>query len=270
MWMPERVWEQSMTSDLVAAGIQYTMLDDFHFKNAGLSEDQLHGYYLTEDDGNLLAVFPGSEPLRYLIPFASPQETIDYLGRLAAEHPGAVAVFGDDGEKFGAWPETKKHVYDDGWLVRFFDLLVANQSWIKSVTPSEVLDSTPPVGKIYLPEGSYREMTEWVLAGRAVGRIRGRAPRDGTRPALAADRAVRARRFLAELQGQVSRSQRDVRPHDDGQPPAASGGRRRHAGRAGRAGPHGPLSRPVQLRLLARGLSAASICRTCATPSITS
>ena len=51
MWMPERVWEQSMTSDLVAAGIQYTMLDDFHFKNAGLSEDQLHGYYLTEDDG---------------------------------------------------------------------------------------------------------------------------------------------------------------------------------------------------------------------------
>ena len=84
MWIPERVWEQSMTSDLVAAGIQYTMLDDFHFKNAGLSEDQLHGYYLTEDDGNLLAVFPDSEPLRYMIPFASPQETIDYLGRLAA------------------------------------------------------------------------------------------------------------------------------------------------------------------------------------------
>ena len=26
-----------------------------------------------------------------------------------------------------------------------------------------MLDSVPPVGKIYLPEGSYREMTEWVL-----------------------------------------------------------------------------------------------------------
>jgi 4-alpha-glucanotransferase len=163
MWMPERVWEQSMTSDLAAAGIQYTMLDDFHFKNAGLSEDQLHGYYLTEDDGNLLAVFPDSEPLRYMIPFASPQETIDYLGRLAARQPGAIAVFGDDGEKLGAWPETHKHVYHDGWLTRFFDLLSENQSWIQSVTPSEVLDSTPPVEKIYLPEGSYREMTEWVL-----------------------------------------------------------------------------------------------------------
>src|SRR6476469_4336749 len=83
MWIPERVWEQSMTSDLAAAGVQYTFLDDFHFKNAGLSDDQLHGYYLTEDDGQMLAVFPDSEPLRYMIPFASPQETIDYLGRLA-------------------------------------------------------------------------------------------------------------------------------------------------------------------------------------------
>jgi len=163
MWVPERVWEQGFTSDLVAAGIQYTMLDDSHFKNAGLAEDQLHGYYLTEDDGNLLAVFPDSEPLRYMIPFADPQQTIDYLGRVHATHPGAIAVFGDDGEKFGAWPETKKHVYDDGWLTRFFDLLVANRDWIQSVTPSEVLDAVGPIDKIYLPEGSYREMTEWVL-----------------------------------------------------------------------------------------------------------
>ncbi len=152
-----------MTSDLVAAGIQYTLLDDFHFKNAGLAEDQLHGYYLTEDNGNLLAVFPDSEPLRYLIPFGSPQDVIDYLGRINQSHPGAVALFGDDGEKLGAWPETKKHVYEDGWLVRFFDLLSAHESWIKPLTPSEVLDSLPPTGKVYLPEGSYREMTEWVL-----------------------------------------------------------------------------------------------------------
>ena len=124
MWMPERVWEQSLTSDLAAAGIEYTMLDDFHFKNAGLAEEQLHGYYLTEDDGQLLSVFPGSERLRYTIPFRPPQETIDYLRGIAEQQPGAVVVFGDDGEKFGTWPETKKHVYDDGWLRRFFDALV--------------------------------------------------------------------------------------------------------------------------------------------------
>ncbi len=163
MWIPERVWEQSMTSDLVAAGIQYTLLDDFHFKNAGLHEDQLHGYYMTEDNGNTLAVFPDSEPLRYIIPFGQPHQVIEYLGRVAEQHPNAVCVFGDDGEKFGVWPETKKTVFDEGWLVRLFDMLAENQHWIKMVTLAETVDSVTPLGKVYLPEGSYREMTEWVL-----------------------------------------------------------------------------------------------------------
>ncbi len=50
MWIPERVWEQSLTRDIAAAGIRYTLLDDFHFKNAGLGADELHGYYVTEDE----------------------------------------------------------------------------------------------------------------------------------------------------------------------------------------------------------------------------
>ena len=163
IWMPERVWEQSFTRDLVAAGIEYTVLDDYHFKNAGLGESELYGHYLTEDEGQVMSIFPGSERLRYLIPFGQPHETIDYLGRIANEHDDAVVVFGDDGEKFGTWPETKKHVYHDGWLERFFNALVENQHWIQVTTLSEAFDSVAPVGKIYLPDGSYREMTEWAL-----------------------------------------------------------------------------------------------------------
>ncbi|MDG2381749.1 MAG: DUF1926 domain-containing protein [Pirellulaceae bacterium] len=163
MWIPERVWEQQLTSDLHAANIQYTLLDDRHFKNAGLRDDQLHGYYVTEDDGNLVSVFPGSERLRYLIPFANPHETIDFLRQSAERYPGSIMVFGDDGEKFGTWPDTKRHVYDEGWLSQFFDLLSANQEWLHTVTLSEAMQSVPPTGKVYLPEGSYREMTEWAL-----------------------------------------------------------------------------------------------------------
>ncbi len=163
LWVPERVWEQSFARDLVDAGIEYTVLDDFHFKCAGLSESQLAGHLLTEDEGRVLSIFPGSERLRYTIPFAAPQDTIDYLAKMAEEHPNAVAVFGDDGEKFGTWPETRKHVYDDGWLRRFFDALVQNQHWIQVTTLAEAYDNVPPVGKIYLPDCSYREMTEWSL-----------------------------------------------------------------------------------------------------------
>ncbi len=163
IWMPERVWEQNLTSDLQAAQIEYTLLDDFHFKTAGLSEDPLHGYYLTEDNGNVLRLFPGNERLRYLIPFAQPHETIDFLRGILERNPGTIMVFGDDGEKFGTWPETKKHVYEDGWLARFFDLLSENQEWLHTITLSEALQVAPPEGRIYLPEGSYREMTEWAL-----------------------------------------------------------------------------------------------------------
>jgi len=163
MWMPERVWEQSMASDLVRAGIGYTVLDDFHFKNAGLSEEQLHGYYITEDDAQVLNVLPGSEPMRYKIPFQQPEESISYLRQVAEQKPGSMVVFGDDGEKFGTWPGTKEHVYDRGWLVQFFDALVANRDWLKVTTPSEAIASMPPLGKLYIPEGSYREMTEWAL-----------------------------------------------------------------------------------------------------------
>lgn len=163
MWMPERVWEQPLTADIADAGIQYTILDDFHFKNAGLPQDSLYGYYVTEEHGKLLSVFPGSEKLRYLLPFAPPQDTIDYMRGIADAHPGSVLVFGDDGEKFGTWPDTKEHVYDRGWLAQFFELLTANKDWLLTTTLSETTAALPPKGKTYIPEGSYREMTEWAM-----------------------------------------------------------------------------------------------------------
>lgn len=163
MWVPERVWEQSFAADIAAAGLEFTLLDDFHFKNSGLREEELFGYYLTEDEGELIKVFPGSERLRYTIPFQDPWESIRYLREIADRHPGSVVVFGDDGEKFGTWPGTKSHVYDQGWLRRFFDSLLENQDWLKVTTLGETVDNLSPAGRVYLPDASYREMTEWAL-----------------------------------------------------------------------------------------------------------
>jgi alpha-amylase len=163
MWVLERVWEQSFAGDITQAGIEYTMLDDSHFKSAGLRDEELFGYYLSEDEGRLLKIFPDSEPLRYKIPFADPQDSINYLREVADKFPNAVVTFGDDGEKFGSWPGTKKHVYQDGWIHRFFDALKANSDWLKVCTMAEAVDSVPPIGRVYLSDASYREMTEWAL-----------------------------------------------------------------------------------------------------------
>ncbi len=166
-WVAERVWEQGLASSIAEAGIEYTALDDAQFLRAGIPADDALGYYLTEDDGRLLKVFPISEPLRYNIPFREPHQTYEFLRRLADHRPGATVVFADDGEKFGSWPETFDHVYTRGWLHRFCEMLLGNRDWLETTTMARAVDATLPYGKVYLPDGSYREMTEWALAPEA-------------------------------------------------------------------------------------------------------
>lgn len=163
MWVPERVWEQAFAGDIAEAGIEYTLLDDTHFRNAGLQDDELHGYHLTEEDGRLLKVFAGGERLRYLIPYRDPHETIDYCRQIAEHRPNSVLVFGDDGEKFGVWPGSKELVFHKDWLRRFFSALRDNRDWLQVTTMAETVDHVSPVGRVYLPDASYREMTEWAL-----------------------------------------------------------------------------------------------------------
>jgi alpha-amylase len=168
MWLAERIWEPHLPTPLTRAGIRYTVVDDAHFKYAGLREEQLLGYFLTENEGDTLAVFPTSERLRYAIPFQEPEVTIDYLRTLASEDGNRLVVFADDGEKFGIWPGTHKHCYTDRWLERFLTSLEENSDWITIVHFSEALEQLPPAGRVYLPTASYREMMEWALPARAM------------------------------------------------------------------------------------------------------
>ena len=162
-WLTERVWEQSLTTPLVQAGVEYVIVDDSHFRNAGLHDRDLNGYYVTEDQGHLLAVFSGSERLRYLIPFDDPWKTTEHLRSMANADGDAIVAYGDDGEKFGLWPETYEHVYEKGWLDRFFEEMERQAGWVNFITFSEAIDTISPKGTIYLPDASYREMMEWAL-----------------------------------------------------------------------------------------------------------
>ena len=162
LWLAERVWEPSLPGLLNSCGIGYSLLDDTHFQYAGVKPETLRGYYLTEHEGKVLAIFPISKRLRYLIPFRQPEETIEYLGQLRKEGPVAI-TYADDGEKFGLWPGTYRWVYDMGWIKRFFALLEENSGWITTITPGEYMAKSPPSGRIYLPTASYEEMMEWAL-----------------------------------------------------------------------------------------------------------
>ena len=161
-WMTERVWEPQVVGSLVSSGLRYVVIDDYHFKAAGIAGRELDGYYVTEEDGRPLAIFPISEALRYAIPFANPSKTIEHLAR-ARDEGKKVVVMMDDGEKFGVWPGTRDLSYKQGWLRRFFSALQENSDWLETATPTDVLASQPPTGTVYLPTASYFEMGEWTL-----------------------------------------------------------------------------------------------------------
>src|SRR5580765_2615610 len=162
LWLAERVWEPGLASSLAAAGVEYTAVDDAHFVAAGFERDALWGYYLTEDQGRSLAMFPIHRELRYLVPFGEPEQTVEMLRRVSEGGEGRLAVLGDDGEKFGVWPGTHVRCYEQGWLERFADALAA-EPWIELRTPAEAIAHHAPRGLAYLPTASYHEMQEWAL-----------------------------------------------------------------------------------------------------------
>ncbi|MBN2298069.1 MAG: DUF1926 domain-containing protein, partial [Deltaproteobacteria bacterium] len=136
--------------------------DDSHFLSAGLSAQDVHGYYITEREGCSLKVFPIDMHLRYLIPFRQPHEVVEYLMELK-QSGVSIITYGDDGEKFGMWPGTHKWVIEEGWLRKFFDEIIRASDDIEIVPLCQVIDTCSPRGRIYLPTASYQEMMEWSL-----------------------------------------------------------------------------------------------------------
>jgi len=160
LWLAERVYEPHFPSILARAGILCTLVDDNHFMALGFKEEELYGYFKTEFEGRAVFLFPGLKFLRYAIPFKTIDEIDGYFR--SAETKGAeLLTFGDDGEKFGLWPGTFRHCYEDGWLEGFFSYLRENSEWIRTKTFGEHMALCRPKGLVYLDCNSYSEMGEW-------------------------------------------------------------------------------------------------------------
>ncbi|WP_457742210.1 alpha-amylase/4-alpha-glucanotransferase domain-containing protein [Thermococcus sp.] len=162
LWLTERVWEPQLVRALRMAGIEYVVVDDYHFMSAGLPKESLYWPYYTEDNGEAVVLFPIDERLRYLIPFRPVEKTLSYLHSLDDGDESKVAVFHDDGEKFGVWPGTYEWVHERGWLKEFFERISSDER-IEVLLYSEYLKLFRPKGLVYLPIASYFEMSEWSL-----------------------------------------------------------------------------------------------------------
>jgi hypothetical protein len=164
-WLTERVWESSVVPSLADSGIRYVAVDDYHFLCAGTPADALDSFYSTEEDDRRIDLFPISESLRYRLPFSPVAEAVAYLEGLARQGQRA-AIYFDDIEKFGIWPDTHAWVYERGWLARFVEAVLASPL-IQTATFADYHAANATRGVVYLPTTSYIEMNEWTLPAAA-------------------------------------------------------------------------------------------------------
>lgn len=169
MWLAERVWEPHLVRTIAQAGIEYVIIDDTHFEAVGYNKDtELFGYFVSEEQGYTVRVFPTLSYLRYAIPWDTVPNLMDWL-KQQADQPlpnfqPKLAFMGDDGEKFGVWPGTWEHNWGDGqYMETLFSAVEANDDWLQTIRPMDYIDRYPALGRVYLPTASYFEMGQWSL-----------------------------------------------------------------------------------------------------------
>ncbi len=169
MWLAERVWEPHLVRAIAEAGIDYVIIDDTHFEAVGYDrERELFGYFVSEEQGYTVRVFPTLSYLRYAIPWDTVPNLLGWLRRQAEAPPTGpaprLALMGDDGEKFGVWPGTYEHNWGGGqYMATLFAALEGHADWLHTIRPMDYIARFPALGRVYLPTASYFEMGQWAL-----------------------------------------------------------------------------------------------------------
>jgi 4-alpha-glucanotransferase len=177
MWLAERLWEPHLARPVHQCGLRYVILDDKHFEAMGINRDRLYGYYITEEAGAPLAVFPSHTNLRYDIPYKPPETLIEEFHAQAEKSPKKlpfprVMMMAEDGGKFGMWPGTYERCWGDGkYIEELFNSLYANRDWLRTITPGQYMGRFSSLGQIYLPATSYQEMGRWSLPPQDTRRL---------------------------------------------------------------------------------------------------
>ncbi len=152
MWLAERVWEPHLVRPIAEAGIDYVIIDDTHFEAVGYNkEKELFGYFVSEEQGYTVRVFPTLSYLRYAIPWDTVPNLITWLRDQTHDAPPdfrpRLAFMGDDGEKFGVWPGTYEHNWGETkYMEKLFAAIEENSEWVETIRPMDYIDQLSRAG----------------------------------------------------------------------------------------------------------------------------
>lgn len=145
VWTTKFVWEPSLALDFAKSRLQYTCLPKEHFTFAGLEEKELSGYFITEEEGKKIAVFPITRLINDLIENSTPDEAVKQIFSKLSSSDGDVPLVA----LFYNGQITDSDRLE--WLIKFFQTVDNNCDYIKTHLLNEYFLNHKPKGRIYLP-----------------------------------------------------------------------------------------------------------------------
>jgi len=144
-WIPEKIWEPTLSSNIKNSGMEYTFLDEDLFKKAGVERNKLNKVYITEDQGKHIHVFPINKELSE--DFIEPEKIIELLLK---------NIDNDDSQVFTILIDGGEHITRDllgknGWFEKLFILLTEQSRKIQTINPGRYIRTLGAVKKIYFP-----------------------------------------------------------------------------------------------------------------------
>jgi len=146
-WITELAWEPTLASVIRTSGMEYSFLEDWQLRCAGVASGLLHRPYMTEDQGKLLTVFPIDSSLSS-DPRMAPEEILAALRHLWECGENAMAALMWDGVSRAE--SDRQDTPPESWFARFFSALQENSEWLAPSLPGE-LRGHGPLERIYLP-----------------------------------------------------------------------------------------------------------------------
>ena len=145
-------WDPALPRILSRAGMRYVVLDTAALQLAGLSPEGIDGYYMTEREGQSLAVFPdasGEDPVN---PGMEPARVLGLLRRYAMRNRRSV-VWMLDAREIGARPGSAELAWgrSGGWLPRLLGRFAAQDHWLKLASFGSLMQRYRSTGRIYIP-----------------------------------------------------------------------------------------------------------------------
>ncbi len=144
-WIPEKIWEPTLSSNLKNSGMEYTFLDSDLFKKSGIKGYDLNKVYITEDQGKSIYVFPIDESLSK--EFIEPEKIIESLLAINENGNSEIISMMLDGSS----RQVEEACLKDGWFENLFELLTENTRRIQTINPGLYIRNLGSSGKVYFP-----------------------------------------------------------------------------------------------------------------------